>query len=111
MRLDTPLDLAPGGCNQQRSNQVDPLVVLDLSAYGGRLAPRRPRAWARTHHRKTTFIHENQGRAEVTPLFLSLARCSASSAQWRRRRATAIGVEAFDNSSPCASEGATPNWG
>ncbi len=77
--------LAPAAIrpDQQCTQQVQPLVMLQAGADGRRLSTWRPTALERRDQRETAFIFKYQRGSQFTPLFLSLARPAASRKQSR----------------------------
>lgn len=94
----------------QRPDQIQALVVLDARTNRWGLPTRGPRSLERRDERKARFIDENQSRPKLMPLFLSVARCDASSVRWLRHRGSEPGAGAFDNSSPSVAASATRRW-
>lgn len=94
----------------QGSDQVQSLIVLNARADRRGLPARRPGPLERRDERKACFIKENQSRPKLLPLFLSAARCNASSAQWLRHRGAGAGVGASDSSTPDGAASATRRW-
>jgi hypothetical protein len=110
VRLGTQTDFASAGRDQQRSNRIDPLIVLNAGPNLGRLSPRRPCPLEGTDQRLPIFVNKYKGCAQVTPLFLSWAIYTVSSGRSRRRHAGRRAAVAFDNSNPYAARDTTPRW-
>lgn len=91
------------GGDQQRAQRIDPLVVRDLGADDGRLAPGRPGALERRNQGKTALIFKRQRRAQGAPLFLSAANRFRSRTQWPRHPAGPLAGWASGCSTPCAA--------
>ena len=92
-------DFAFPRTDTQGTDQVQAFLVFDARANDGCLAARCPRAFERRDERKPAFIRKNERRAELLPLFLYVARCNASSAQWPRHPGAKHGAAVFGNSS------------
>jgi hypothetical protein len=73
--------------DQQCTQQVQPLVMLQAGANGRRVPAWCPAALERRDPRKAAFIFKDQRGSQFTPLFLSLARPCVSSKQFSPRRA------------------------
>ena len=110
IRFGTQSNGAFTGRDQQRCNGIDPFMVLNARLNLGCLASWRPRSLERTDQRLPIFIDKDKGCIQVMPLFLSLAKYSASSARSRRRHVGKRRAAAFDNSTPCAVGDTTPHW-
>ena len=63
--------------DQQCTQQVQPLVMLQAGAEDRRLSTWRPTALEQRDQRETAFIFKYQRGSQFTPLFLSLARPAA----------------------------------
>lgn len=100
MGLKVQLELARRGSHAHGANQVQPLVVLETRAKGGRLPARCPGPFQWRDQRKPAFIEENQGCREFMPLFLYAARYSVSNGRWLHRLLPNSAVVVFGNSSP-----------
>ncbi len=103
------LDLARRRRHAQGTDQIETFVMRNAGAKHRRLPARGPGALERRNQRKSAFIGENQRRPALTPLFLSAARCSVSSVEWRRHRVPRGAVAVSDNSIPSAVADATPH--
>jgi len=104
MRTDRQLQLAASWRNQQRAEQVQPLMMIQTGSHTGGLSTRRPGTLERRNQRKTAFIFSCQRRVQFTPLFLSAARCSDASAPLLARPDRTDVAGAVGNSSLCAAE-------
>lgn len=103
--LQTQLDLAFPWTHAQGANQVQALTVVKTCVNGGSLPTWRPSPFERRDQRKPAFIGENEGGAEFTPLFLSVARDSVSNGQSRPRLAPDSAGVAFGNSNRVVARG------
>jgi len=101
VRLGTQADFASTRCDQQGRNRIDSLVVLNAGSNLGRVSPRSPRSLERADQRLSIFVNKDKGCTQVTPFFLSWARCTVSSVQSFRHHAETRCAAAFDNSTPC----------
>ncbi len=110
IRLRTPSNLASAGCDQQRSNRINPLIVLNAGAHRGRLSPRRPRPLEGADQRLSIFVNKDKRCTQLTPLFLSWATRTVSSAQSLRRHAEKRVAVASGNSTSCVATDTTPRW-
>lgn len=97
--------------HQQGTEQIEALTMPQARAYGWGLPARRPGAFEWRDQGKSAFIFKNQGGPLLTPLFLSAARHTVSTARWLGRHGTGIVVAVADSSSPAAVAYATPHWG
>ena len=95
---------------QQRTQQVQPLVMLQAGADGWRVSARRPAAFERRDQREAAFIYKNQPGLQFTPLFLSLAKLAASRKQSLPRRVGSPAAAASGCSSPCDPSHARLHW-
>jgi hypothetical protein len=111
IRLGTQADFASAGRDQQRANRIDPLIVLNAGPDLGRLSPRCPGSLEGTDQRLPIFVNKYKGCTQVTPLFLSWARCTVSSERSRRHHAGRRAAVAFDNSNPSVARDTIPRWG
>ena len=110
MRLQMQLDLAGGGRQTPRPDQIQALVMFDARAQDRRLPTPCPRTFERRNHRKAAFIGKNQGGLAFTPLFLSVARRNVSNVESRPRRVPAVAAAVSANSSPSVARAATRRW-
>ena len=110
IRFGTQADFASAGRDQQRTYRIDPLIVLQARPNLGRVSPRRPSPFEGTHQRLPIFVNQYKGCAQVTPLFLSWARDTVSSARSRPRYAGRSVAVAFDSSSPYAARDTRPRY-
>jgi hypothetical protein len=107
VRLGTQADFASAGRDQQRTNRIDPLVVLKAGPNLGRLSSRCPSSLEGTDQRLSVFVNKYKGGAQVTPLFLSWASDTVSSGRSRHHRAGRSAAVAFGNSTPYAARDTT----
>ena len=110
IRANGQFDLAPSWANQQRTQQVQPLVMRQAGAEGGRMSTRRPTPFERRDQREAAFIFKYQRGQQLTPLFLSLARPTASRKQWLPRHVGSPGVAPSGCSSPCDPSHTRHRW-
>ena len=96
--------------NDQSTDHVETIVMLQTCADGRRLPSRRPSTLERRYQAEATFVHENKARAELTPLFLSAASGSAANGQSRRHRVVRRDAGVSGNSTAGAVTDAKPHW-
>ena len=108
--LKAKFDLAPMRRNDQAGDSVETVVMLQAGTDGWGLPAWRPCALERRDQAEATFVHKNQARAELTPLFLSAASGNATNGQSPRRRAVRRDAGAFGNSTACSATDARPRW-
>lgn len=110
MDLNAKFDFASTGRNDQCADSVETVVMLQTGSDRRRLPTRGPRALERRDQTEATFVHKNQVRAKLAPLFLSKASDSDASGQSRPRRVGQRGVGVSGNSTLFAARGARPHW-
>lgn len=110
IRAGGQFDLAPIGADQQCAQQVQPLVMRQAGAKGGRLSTWRPTSLERRDQREAAFIFKYQRGPQLTPLFLSLARPAASRKQSLPRRVGLPGAAPSGYSSPYDPSRAKRRW-
>ena len=110
IRADYQFDLAATRTDQQGTQQIQPLVMLQAGAEGRCSATPRPTAFERRDQREAAFIFKYQRGSQLTPLFLSLARPSVSRKQSLSRRAGSPGAALFGCSSPSGPLRARHRW-
>ena len=110
IRLGTQFDLAAARCDEQRADRIDARMVLKTGPNLRRLTPRCPGALDRTDQRLPIFINKYKGCAQVTPLFLSMAKCIASNGRSPDHPVETRRVAASDNSSPGGVTHAKRHW-
>ncbi len=110
IRLSAQFDLAATRRDEQRANRIDARVVLKTGPNPRRLTPRGPGALNRTDQRLPIFINKDKGCAQVTPLFLSSARCIASNGRSPCHPVETRRVAASDNSTPSGVTHAKRRW-
>src|SRR5688572_18603899 len=98
IHLHLQFDSVRFGCNQQGTDHIGALVMIQTRANRGRLTTRCPGSFDRTHQRFATFVEKNKGRAQALPFFLSAATDSVSNTRWRLHRVAIRPVEAFGSS-------------
>src|SRR5436309_6340571 len=89
--------------NEYSTQQIQSLMVIQTGAYHGRVPTRRPSPFQWRNQRKAAFIFQNQRGFQLTPLFLSVAKCISSTAELPHRLAGALVVVDADCSSQCVS--------
>lgn len=110
IRLGAQFDLASARRDEQRADRIDTRVVLNAGPNSRRLTAGCPSALERADQRLPIFINKHKGCAQVTPLFLSTAKCIASNARSPCHPAEKRRVAASDNSSPCGVTHAKRRW-
>ena len=110
VRLGAQSDLASSRRDQQCSNGVDVLIMLNTGANLGRLPPWCPSAFDRTDQRLSIFVNKYQGCPQVAPLFLSWAKHTASNGQWPDRHVERQRAVVSGNSSACVVTDARRHW-
>jgi hypothetical protein len=110
VRTDGQFDLVPIWADQQCTQQVQPLVMRQAGAEGGRMSTLRPTPLKRGDQREAAFIFNYQRGQQLTPLFLSLARPAASKKQWLLRRAGSPGAVPSGCSNPCDPSHTRHRW-
>ena len=110
IRLGAQFDLAPTRRDEQRTDRIDTLMVLKTGPNSRRLTPRCPSALERADQRLPIFINKYKGCAQVTPLFLSMAKCIASNGRSAYHPVETRRVAASDNSSPGGVTHAKRHW-
>ena len=98
------------GRDQQRSQQIETLVMIDGSPLDRRLAAPRPGPFERRNKRKTAFIFQNQSSAQLATLFLSVAVLLPSTARWQLRPDAVVDVVGVGCSNPSAASRARQRW-
>lgn len=81
IRTDTQTNVFAFRRDQQRSQQVETLVMINGGLLDRCLATSRPGPFQWRNQRKTAFILQNEGGAQLATLFLSLAVLLSSIAQ------------------------------
>lgn len=66
--------------NEHSTQQIQSLMVVQAGANDRRLSTRRPSPFQWRNERKAAFIFKNQRSFQLTPLFLSWAKCISSNA-------------------------------
>lgn len=82
--------------NKHGAQQIQALMVVQAGANDRRLSTRRPSPFQWRNERKAAFIFKNQCRFQLTPLFLSWAKCISSSALSPHHLAGALGAADAD---------------
>ena len=82
IRTDTQTNSFAFRRDQQSSQQAQTLVMIDGGLPDRCLATSRPGPFERRNQRKTAFILQNEGSAQLATLFLSWAVLLSSTAQW-----------------------------
>jgi hypothetical protein len=111
LRADHQFQSTALRCDQHGPQQIQAFVMIQTGAHTWCLAARCPGPLERRNQRKTAFIFDHQRRVQVTPLFLSAARCNAASAPRRDHPDQTDGAVVVDNSSPDAARYARPHLG
>lgn len=93
--------------DQESTQQVQALMMIQAGAHTGCLSARSPAAAQGRDQRKSTFIFQNQPGAQLTAFFLSWAADAPSNSRSLPRPAEWPGVAPVDCSSPCGSANAT----
>lgn len=73
VRAQAQADLPASGRNEQHSQQVETLMVINRSPHNRCLSTPRPATFKRRNHRKATFVFKSEGSAQSATLFLSSA--------------------------------------
>src|SRR5271157_3148089 len=110
IRLNAQLYLSALRRNQQRSQQIETLVVGDAGPSLGGLPSPRPSPLQWRHHGKASFILQSEGSAQLARLFLSSATLPPSTWRSLHHPAAAAPVEAVGCSSPSAASRAKRRW-
>ena len=110
MRADHQFQPTTFRRNQHGPQQIQSVVMIQTGAHAGRLAAWRPGPFERRNQRKTALIFDHQRRVQVTPLFLSAARCSDASVPQHDHRDQTDGAAVVDNSTPAAARCARRHW-
>jgi len=103
VRLNTQLDSSALRRNQQGTQQIETFVMGDAGPSLGSLPSPRPGPLQRRDQREAAFIFQNEGRAQLATLFLSLATLPPSSVPPPHHRAAAAPVEDAGCSIPSAA--------
>jgi hypothetical protein len=110
IRTDTQTNSFAFRRDQQRSQQVETLVMIDGCPLNRCLASPRPSSVKRRDKGKTAFIFQNEGSAQLATLFLSLAVPLSSTAQWLPHFDATVGVAVVGCSNPSAASHARQHW-
>ena len=78
--------------NEHSTQQIQSLMVIQTGRHHRCMPTGRPSPFQRRNERKTAFIFKNQRRLQLTPLFLSVAKCISSNAVSPHRLAGALVV-------------------
>lgn len=97
VQLDPQVDPPGFRRDQQRADQIGPLMMVEAGSQGGRLTARGPSPFEGTDWRFATFIKENKGCAQGLPLFLSTASGNVSNKQFQPRLVAEINAVVFGN--------------
>ncbi len=89
--------------NKDSTQQIQSLMVIQTGAHHGRVPTRRPSPFQWRNERKAAFIFKNQRGFQLTPLFLSVAKCISSNAVSPPRLAGALVVADADCSNQFVS--------
>src|SRR5688572_25102205 len=89
--------------NAYSTQQIQSLMVIQTGAHHGRVPTRRPSPFQWRNERKAAFIFKNQRGFQLTPLFLSVAKCISSNAELPDRLAGALVVADADCSNQFVS--------
>jgi len=103
-------DLATIRADQQCTQQIQSLVVLQTGPQSGRMSSKRPAAFERRDQGKAALIFKNQRGQQLTPLFLSLARRAVSRRRSFPRRVGLPNVAPSGYSNPCDPSHTTHHW-
>lgn len=89
--------------NKDSTQQIQSLMVIQTGAHHRRVPTGRPSPFQWRNERKAAFIFKNQCSFQLTPLFLSVAKCISSSAESPHHRVGALGVADVDCSNQFVS--------
>ena len=89
--------------NEDRTPQIQSLMVIQTGTHHRRVSTRRPSPFQWSNERKAAFIFKNQHGFQLTPLFLSMAKCISSNAEWPPHLVAVLGVADADCSSQSVS--------
>lgn len=110
VRTNTQTNSFALGRDQQRSQQIETLMMINGGSLDRRLAAPRPGPFERRNERKTAFIFQNEGSAQLATLFLPAAVLLPSTARWQPRPDTKVGVAVAGCSSPADASHARQRW-
>jgi hypothetical protein len=97
--------------NQQRTQQIETLIVSNTGPLNRGVASAGPGALKRRDQRKTAFIGQSEGSAQLATLFLSWAALPLSSVPPPHHSSAAVPVVAVDYSIPSAASHAKQHSG
>ena len=98
MQFDSQFDSSRFRRDHQGTDQIGALMMVKAGSHGWSLTARGPSPLEWTDQRFATFIQENQGGVQVSPLFLSTASGSVSNKQSQLHRVATPTVGASGNS-------------
>ena len=110
MRTDTQTNSLAFRRDQQCSQQVETLVMLDGRPLDRCLATPRPGPFERRNKRKTAFIFQNEGSAQLATLFLSSAVPLSSLDRSLPHPDKTVGAGVVGYSNPSAASHTRPRW-
>ena len=110
IRTNTQTNSFPFGRDQQDTQQVEPLAMIDGGSLDRCLSTTRPSPLEWRNERKPAFIFQRQGSAQLATLFLSAAALLPSTARWQIHHDTMAGVAVAGCSSPSAASHARRRW-
>ncbi len=110
IRTDTQTNSFAFRRDQQRSQQVETLVMIDGCPLNRCLTSPRPGPFERRNKGKTAFIFQNEGSAQLATLFLSLAVPLSSTARWLPHFDATVGVAVVGYSNLSAASHARQHW-
>ena len=110
IRTDTQKNSFAFRRDQQRSQQVETLVMIDRGLLDKCLTAPRPGPLKWRNQRKTAFILQNEGSAQLATLFLSWAVLLSSIAQWLLHFGAMVAAAVVGYSNPSAASHARRYW-
>jgi len=110
VRADTQTNSFAFWRDQQCSQQAQTLVMINGGTLDRRLAPPRPAPFERRNQRKTTFLFQYEGSAQLATLFLSWAVPLSSIARWLPHLGAMVVAAVVGYSSPSAASHARQHW-
>src|SRR5215211_516502 len=110
IRTDTQTNSFAFRRDQQSSQQVETLVMVDGGLLDRCLTTPRPSPFKWRNQRKTAFILQNEGSAQLATLFLSWAVLLSSTARWLLHRGAMVAAAVVGYSNPSAASHARRHW-
>ena len=110
IRTDTQTNSFAFRRDQKSSQQVKTLVMIDGGLLDRCLATSRPSPFKWRNQRKTAFILQNEGSAQLATLFLSWAVLLSSTARWLLHFGAMVAAAVVGCSNPSAASHARRHW-